>query len=172
MSPTSKTVKSKKPVKRSSNVGEGKALVRELQKSLIQELQKKGTAIRAEDFIMVHMVFNGDETKGWVHTHNMWDLFGLPDLEIRGVYPIFLMADAGRILNHIAQYMIDSKSGVDNAKPVSIGETMSLGFNRVVRFSSPGPAGLHENHFKNPRWLVEEVPMKCEACERGEEHVH
>jgi hypothetical protein len=113
--------------------------------------------------IQVHMIFDGPNTVGWVHTHGMWELFQLPDLEIVSVSPLFLMADAGRILNHVAQYMVDSKTGVGGAKPVTLGQLMGLSRLVVVRFNqatprNPGDKDEIASHYTTPRWRVDQVP--------------
>ena len=113
--------------------------------------------------IRVDMVFDGENTTGWVHTHGMWELFQLPDLEIRKVSPLFLMADAGRLLNHIAQYMLDGKMGIDGAKPVALGQTMGMSRLVIVKFELSAPLNPKDQdeidgHFTNPRWNVVPIP--------------
>ena len=146
-------------------------------KSKAKKPPKEGD-IDVRNFIVVEMIFSGDKTTGWVHTHGMWEVFGLPDLEIINVNPLFLMPEAGIMLNHIAQYMVDGASGKNEAKPVKVGETFAFGPMQMVKFeiSTPlNPDDKQENdlHFVKPRWRVSPVPeqYKCVMCD-NEEHKH
>ena len=67
-------------------------------KSKEKKPQKDGE-IDVRNFIVIEMIFSGDKTTGWVHTHGMWEVFGLPDLEILNVNPLFLMPEAGGMLS-------------------------------------------------------------------------
>jgi hypothetical protein len=127
--------------------------------------------------IQIHMIFDGVGTTGWVHTHGMWEVFQLPDLEIVGVSPLFLMTAAGGMLNHIAQYMVDGKLGVAGAKPVAVGQSMGMGHGVFVKFELSTP--LHPNdadeiagHFSSPRWRAVPVPeqFKCAGCDNHDKH--
>ena len=81
-----------------------------------------------DDNIVVHMV----SSQGWVHTHGLAKR-GLPELEIRGVCPEFLMWEAGILLNHIAEYMV--ATGLS----VKAGQTYQYGSGPVVLFEALPP---------------------------------
>ncbi len=116
---------------------------------------------RIQDLITVDMVVDGDETTGWVHTHGMHEL-GLPELEIRNVSPPFLMVEAGRLLNHVAQYMLDS------AKPVRLGDTLQFGKHPAesLRFVKLPEIPGEELHHQSERWTLVADPgsCSCDAC--------
>lgn len=147
-------------------------------KNLIEEIRSQGKRVPIQKFIRVDMVFNGPGTTGWVHTHNMWEVFGLPDLEIRDVSPLFMMEDAGRLLNHIAQYMVDAQTSFEGAKPVKLGEKFGMSRFTIVSFEQSLPINPKDpdemsSHFVFPRWqVVPGLSYKCERCEKGESHVH
>ena len=139
--------------------------------------------IRVTDFISVHMIIDEPNTPigsvGWVHTHGMWENFGLPDLEIRGVRPSFLMPDAGRLLNHLAQYMLDSKLGLPGTKPIKAGETFGTSVFQTMRIVESTPINPDdkaecETHFVDPRWELIPIPQRCVKCgkEHGKETIH
>lgn len=157
---------------------EGAEAVFDVAKNFIEELRRSGKRVPIQKFIRVDMVFNGPGTTGWVHTHHMWEVFGLPDLEIRDVSPLFLMEDAGRTLNHIAQYMVDSQSGFDGAKEVKLGQRLGLSQFTILSFEQSLPINPKDpdevnSHFVFPRWqVVNGLSYKCEKCEKGEHHVH
>jgi hypothetical protein len=131
--------------------------------------------IDISDAIQVHMVFNGPRTRGWVHTHGMFEVFGLPDLEIREVNPLMLMPAAGQLLVELAQYMVDGLYGRRGAKPYKLGQTIDMGRGIILttKMSTPiDPKNVEEveTHFKNPRYLVYQANSpKCECC-NGETH--
>jgi hypothetical protein len=157
---------------------EGAEAAFDVAKNFIEELRRSGKRVPIQKFIRVDMVFNGPGTTGWVHTHHMWEVFGLPDLEIRDVSPLFLMEDAGRTLNHIAQYMVDSQSGFDGAKEVKLGQRFGLSQFTILSFEQSLPINPKDpdevnSHFIFPRWqVVNGLSYKCEKCEKGEHHVH
>lgn len=147
-------------------------------KTFIEEIRREGKQVPIQNFVRIDMVFNGPGTTGWVHTHNMWEVFGLPDLEIRDVSPLFMMEDAGRLLNHIAQYMVDSQTQFRGAKPVKLGEKFGMSRFTIVSFEQSLPINPKDpdevnSHFIFPRWqVVPGLSYKCERCEKGESHVH
>ena len=133
--------------------------------------------IEVHKLIQIHMVFDGVGTTGWVHTHGMWETFQLPDLEIVGVSPLFLMTAAGGMLNHIAQYMVDGKLGAAGAKPVVVGQAMGMGHGVFVKFGPSSPLNPKDQdeidgHFASPRWRV--MPLmeqfKCAGCADHDKH--
>ncbi len=148
-------------------------------KAYIAGLRKEKLPIDVRHFIRVDMIIDApnipDKTIGWVHTHGMWEVFGLPELEIRGVRPDFMMISAGQMLNHVAQYMVDGQTGKDGAKPVKAGQVMSLGIVHL-RFEEPGPLNPDdkaecETHFQHPRLnLVNAHKHQCKHCEDGTPH--
>jgi hypothetical protein len=146
-------------------------------REFVQYVQKMKAPLDVREFIRVDMVFDGPGTRGWVHTHGMFDIFGLPDLEIRDVNPIMLMPAAGVILNHMAQYMVDGQCGRDGAKPYQLGQTFGpVGHGAIVstRLSTPiNPKDEEENetHFSTPRYFVHQVNVPvCTKCEKGIPH--
>ena len=139
--------------------------------------------IRVQDHIVVHMIIDDprapENTIGWVHTHGMWEKFQLPDLEIRGVRPSFLMPDAGKMLNHIAQYMLDGKMGIGGAKPIKAGETFGVSHIQVMRIVESSPLNPTDEdevagHFSSPPWEVIPLPQVCTKCGKthGKETIH
>lgn len=135
---------------------------------------KPTVVVDIRDHIDVHMVFDGDKTKGWVHTHGMHK-FELPELEIRDVNPVFMMTAAGQLVNHIAQYM------VDGIKPVKLGEIFAWGHHPGMRcrFKKLDPIPGDEEHFTHERWAIVDIgttEQVCEDCQRKVEevdgHVH
>lgn len=153
----------------------------EVQK-FIKEMQDDKLQIPVSKMIDVHLMVDtpgmSENIKGWVHTHGMWKLFKLPDLEILGVRPDFLMIDAGYILNQLAQYMVDGLTGLNKAKPVKLGERFQLG-PQIFTFIEGKPLNPDdkeetESHYKNPRWTVlNGQKHHCAKCGSGEHgHVH
>ena len=133
-----------------------------------------GTAKTAAPEVMtvveLHLVTNGRHgQKGWIHTHGM-DKLGCAELEIRNV-PLFLAVEAGELLNHVAQYLIDQKRGGGPA--VHLGQTMSTGQYSTFRFVKLPPIVGSEHHFQSERWALSDEPMQahcdCECkCECGD----
>jgi hypothetical protein len=143
-------------------------------KVLAERMKKLKTPVPVPAFIRIDMVFDGEKTRGWVHTHGMNDIFGLPDLEVVAVSPLYLMPEAGRMLNHVAQYMVDAWMGVNDAKPISLGQTMGLSRHCLLRFVeskplNPEDADEIDGHYKNPRWRVVDVleAFKCAVDGKG-----
>lgn len=129
---------------------------------------KTKTSINPTEATVVHMVFDGEKTKGWVHTHGL-DKFDLPELEIRDI-PVFMMTSAGRILNLVSDYLLNGD------KPIKVGETMVFGDGAIVKFIEAEPIPGDEEHYQVERWqLVDPAStmLKCAACD-GEngEHQH
>src|SRR5687767_9114505 len=110
------------------------------------------------EHIVIHFVTDGEKQKGWVHTHGMEEL-GLPELEIRDL-PLFLAPDAGRLINHVSQYLYDGKHGIDGAKPVSLGEVMAISPFCRFKFVKLDPIEGDEAHFKHERWSLSDEPMR------------
>ena len=106
--------------------------------------------------INIQFVINGQDTKGWVHTHGM-DQYGLPELEMRDV-PGFLGEDAGRFLNSVCDYMLDSGS------VIKLGETMAISPRTRFRFIKPDPIPGEEEHYEVERWQIVDVEGCCEEC--------
>jgi len=133
--------------------------------------REENRKVDVTQIIRVDMVFDGVESKGWVHTHGMWEAFGLPDLEIVHVSPLFLMPTAGGMLNHIAQYMVDgvSPGNKTGAKPLALGEKMGLGGMVVVKFELAEPLNKNDldaiaGHYTTPRWRAVPVPEMYECA--------
>lgn len=125
---------------------------------------KKGT-IKVTDYIVVHMTFEKDGS-GWVHSHGLWDFFDLPDLEIRGVRPKFMIESAGVLINQVAQYMVNMKG----VKEIIPGQNMILHnypFSFVDRLNATDCDD--QEHYKTPRFGIVEVatPPTCSVCKEG-----
>jgi hypothetical protein len=105
--------------------------------------------------VKLHCLTDGDN-KGWVHTHGM-DVFGLPELEMRGI-PGFLVEDAARVLKHVCDYMIDS------GNRVCLGETMALSDRTACRVVRSVPIPGQDDHYEGERWQIVEVEPLCEEC--------
>ena len=93
--------------------------------------ERQVEAVNAAQYIRIDMMFEGDNNTAWVHTHGMWEIFQLPELEMVGVSPRFLMVPAGGMMNHIAQYLVDAKFGVNGAKMPSVGVILAQRFRKV-----------------------------------------
>ncbi len=78
-------------------------------------------AFKASRDIQIHLVTDGANTKGWIHTHGL-EKFGVPDLEIREI-PLFLGPYACLLLNEFAEYLVDNFE----RKPVIPGQTIQMG---------------------------------------------
>lgn len=116
-----------------------------------------------QEMIIIHCVSNGEETRGWVHTHGMAE-HGCPELEIRGV-PLFLMDAAGALLNDIAEYMIESAQA---GKPVQLGHVLSNTEGRAaLSLVKLPPIANNENHYEVERWTLSDEPMRNLCCECG-----
>jgi hypothetical protein len=114
--------------------------------------------IDVQKAIQVHVVTDGKETKGWVHTHGMAK-HGKPELEIRGV-PLFLAEDATRFINQVADYFLNGD------KPVRLGESMQLGSAmRTVVFAKGEPIPGEEATHEGERWLITSDPRLEGTCE-------
>lgn len=131
---------------------------------------QKTEKIDVRQFVRGDLVFDGEKTTGWVHTHGMWENFELPDLEIIGVRPIFLMQEAGILLNHIAQYMLDGQMGIDGAKSVKLGQSMGMSPLVTVMFELSTPLNPEDKdevagHYTTPRWRIVQASgaLKCSA---------
>ena len=116
------------------------------------------TSVCHPSLMEIHMVSGRGEVDGWVHTHGLSAL-GLPELEIRGVRPNFLMRAAAHALNDIADYLFNSGDVVE------LGEPLELGANTFVRLAELAPLEGHEEHYADRRWAVVGLPSVCPACE-------
>lgn len=129
------------------------------------KLVKDGLDIR--EHIVIHMVTDGQTTKGWLHTHGMKE-FGLPELEMKGI-PRFLFQQAGILLNHVAQYMYDV-IGSDN--PVRLGQNMQAGPMCFVKFVKATPIPGDEEHYSYDVWEVTEYAEFYDRCCMDPRHQH
>lgn len=135
------------------------------QQKFLEELNKVVAEVggkakmRVSDLIQIRMIFDGDKTKGWVYTIGLARL-NLPELEIRGVNPIFLMPEAGILLNHVSQYMWEMQ-GTENE--VKLGATMGVSRFQKFRFVKLDPIEGEEHAYKVERWSIEALPMVCES---------
>jgi hypothetical protein len=97
--------------------------------------------------VVIHLVTEG-VNKGWIRTHGLAK-HGLPELEIRGV-PLFMKPDAARLLNKIADYMLN-----DPPESVKLGDTMAVG-DEAARFAFEMLPPLDEA--TEERWTLTDVP--------------
>lgn len=121
--------------------------------------------IDVERVLSIHMVFDGEQTKGWVHTHGM-NKFGHPELEVRGVSPVFLMPMVGNLLNNIADYMLNTDNKVIEGHKMTVGPF-------TFRFMKLEPIPGDEEHYVHPHLALTDLEvMKCAHCsmEDHEEH--
>ncbi len=107
--------------------------------------------------IQIHYVTSG-ACKGWVHTHGL-ARYGRPELEIRKVPPLFATS-AARMLNEIAEYLLESK------RPMLPGHTMELGRDLLLmQEGKPDEAhGYDELHYRVPVLTVTAIEPECEFC--------
>lgn len=117
--------------------------------------------IDIRDHIVIHCITEEPHC-GWMHTHGMAEL-GLPELEIRSV-PLFLSPDAANLLNHIAQYMYDGKNGLNDARPVKLGQRLGVGPMQIVQFVKLMPIPGEEDHYANECWALSDSPLR-HACD-------
>lgn len=128
--------------------------------------------VDVQEEIDVHVVTDGPDTVGWVHTHGM-NKFGLPELEIRNV-PLMLSPFACGLLNEVAFYMINEEA------KIKIGETMQCGPS-AFRFEKLEPIASSMNHYEHERWTLTDVLRgecvecscsNCRAKREDEDQVH
>lgn len=114
--------------------------------------------------LRIDMVPIGADAEGWVHTHGLAAL-GLPELEIRGVKPSFLMSAAAALLRDIAEYM------AHGPRAVRVGDELVLDEHTFVVLARADPLPEAADHYGDDRWCVEELPApRCRWCEQaGEE---
>ena len=93
---------------------------------------------------------------GWVHTHGL-DQFGLPELEIRNVPPMFAEA-AAQILQEVGEYL--REPGV----VVKSGETMAVSPHTAFRLVAAEPISGNEDHYEVERWELVPFEQVCECC--------
>jgi hypothetical protein len=107
---------------------------------------------------------HGVPEQGWVHTHGLHEL-GLPELEMLHV-PGFLMEDAARLLNHVAEYLRKPHS------PVLVGQTMQVSRHTRFRFVRgtgdwmDSPETGEVNHYAVERWRIVDMEPLCDCCQR------
>jgi hypothetical protein len=99
-------------------------------------------------------VTNGDDTKGWLHSHGMADL-GLPELEIRDV-PSYFVGAGVELLRTVCHYL--KKPGAK----VRAGEAMVTGPNTAFRFVLATPIPGQEDHYQEERWRIEDIALRCQ----------
>jgi len=129
------------------------------------DAQEDDNEFDIQEHVTLHVVSNGVDQTGWMHTHGM-DKLGCADLEIRGI-PLFLMESAARLMNHVAQYMA---ACVRNGEPpVKLGQVMSTSPYATFRFVRLDPIPGDEAHFAHERWALSDEPMRgrCGECESG-----
>lgn len=108
--------------------------------------------------VEVHVLNDGEHTRGWVHTHGM-DEYDLPELEMRHV-PLFLVPDAYRMIREVCDYMLTAPT------PVLAGQTMQLGA-AVLRFVTPVPIPGEEDHYEYPCLQIVDADTVCDCCRGG-----
>jgi hypothetical protein len=107
---------------------------------------------------VVHVVTDGAEEMGWVHTHGMAK-FNMPELEIRKL-PLFMALAAVCLLNTITDYMLNS------GKQVVLGQSLCFSRMCIVGFEKLQPIGGSENHFETERWALVDPPEVHGMCSR------
>lgn len=105
--------------------------------------------------IEVHVVTDGEQTRGWIHTHGM-AAHGQPELEMRHV-PLFLAPVAVAVLRSICRYMLTSPN------PILAGQTMLQG-EVPIRFITPDPFPGDEEHYRHPRLQIIDIDAACDCC--------
>ncbi len=120
------------------------------------------------EHIQIAMIIAGP-TKGWIRTHGMEEL-GLPELEMKEI-PLFLLREAGGILNHIAQCIYEQK---DTERPIQLNQNLQFtqeGIHPagVVRFLPATPIPGEEMHYMGKEvWEVvsdeKYYGCRCERC--------
>lgn len=114
--------------------------------------------------LRIDLVTGGEQTDGWVHTHGL-EAFGLPELEIRGVAPRFLMPGAAMLLSSIADYMLNG------GRPIAAGDAMVLDDLTCVQLSEADSIPGLEDHYQAPRWAVVQLPeLCCPLCDESRRH--
>ena len=113
----------------------------------------------------VHVVTEGTDEKGWIHTHGLCD-YGCPEIEMRGV-PLFLMEPAAGLMEHIALYVLEQKTL--GGRTVKLGDTMRVSQRAVVRFVKAPPIASSENHYEVERWTLSDDPMVNQCFDCGTE---
>lgn len=89
---------------------------------------------------------------GWVHTHGMAK-FGKPELEIRDV-PLFLSKGALSVLCEVCDYILNTGNNV------RLGQTMEVERNMIFQFVKSTPIEGAEDHFRDERWQLVDIPMR------------
>ena len=114
--------------------------------------------------LRIDLVTSGVHTDGWVHTHGL-EALGLPELELRGVTPRFLMPAAAMLLSNIADYM------ANGGRRVAVGDAMVLDELTFVRVARAEPIPGEADHYRHERWTVLEVPESCcPLCDESAAH--
>lgn len=113
--------------------------------------------------LQIHMVADVDQRGPWVHTHGL-EAFGLPELEIRGVMPCFLLPAAAGILVEVADYLLNG------GRAVSLGQALALDEVTLVRIGRAEPLPGQLDHYGHERWMVVDVPTSyCPLCDEPHE---
>ena len=135
--------------------------------TMTRPASKRGSRRRRLDprrEILIDLVTDGP-AKGWLHTHGL-EAYGEPELEIRGV-PLFLGPLASRVLNDLADYMLNDAEG-----PVLAGQLIRFGRSsiQVVDGGPDDDAGYDAGHYRTPRLLLVDPPdtgCECDECARS-----
>jgi hypothetical protein len=106
--------------------------------------------------VVTHYLFEGEFTKGWLHTHGMQEL-NLPELEMRNV-PSMLVEAAALLLKEVCAYMQQPDI------VVRLGETMAVSDQTRFRFVKADPIPGEEGHYEHERWQLAEIDSCCDAC--------
>lgn len=116
--------------------------------------KKRRVDVRDPEVMTVHMVpYEEDGVLfGWVHTHGLAKL-GHKELEIRNIHPIYLTRQAGKLLIHLADWIVN----VD--KPWSLGETVALEGDFVCTIVEEAEP-MDDSH--RGYWTLE--PVELPAC--------
>ncbi len=108
--------------------------------------------------MQIHSLTDGP-AKGWIHTHGL-ARHGKPELEIRMV-PSMFFASAGRMLNEIGQYMLDSGRSIRPGDTMELGRTLLL----MLEGKADEEGGYDGSHYRVPVLTVTALDHACEYCE-------
>lgn len=97
----------------------------------------------------------------WLYSQGMWDNYGLPDIEMRGV-PTSFQSAAGNVINEMNTYRLFHK---DN-KPFKPGQTVKWSTGMFVVHESEDWDGMYTwSADQMLRLLPREVEINCVCCE-------
>ena len=97
----------------------------------------------------------------WVYSQGMWDNYGLPDIEMRGVPTSFVKA-AGKVINEMNAYRLHYME----KKPFLPGQTVGWSSGNFVVHQGEDWSGMYEWKAEQMlRLLPAEMQINCVPCE-------